>query len=129
MTIKSHSNVLLVDDDGDLLHANQLLLRHHVPGVEVRTAASADEAIAIASVWPPDVAITDVGLGDARDGFDVGLALFGLGVRYAIASGHVDEARRRRAAAVGATEIVQKPYDVRELVRRLLTGSAPASEG
>ena len=60
--------VLLVDDDPGLLTLmTQQLVRD---GIEVRTAATGEEAVRVAEAEPPALMVLDVGL-PKRDGFDV----------------------------------------------------------
>jgi CheY-like chemotaxis protein len=53
----SKKRVLLVDDEFDILEVCKLLLEFE--GFEVATAATGDEALALARCRPPDVVVTD----------------------------------------------------------------------
>lgn len=54
----THSQILLVDDDSDLLHL--LSLRLNSAGYEVSVAKSAEEALVLMSLIHPDLVITDL---------------------------------------------------------------------
>jgi DNA-binding response OmpR family regulator len=66
--------VLIADDDRDA--AESLAMLFDVSGHEVRTASDGNEAVDIASRWPPDIAILDVQM-PGRDGREVAAALRG----------------------------------------------------
>jgi len=54
--------LLVVDDNADAAQTLATLLSLH--GQDVRTAFSAEEALEVASEWPPDAAVLDIGLPD-----------------------------------------------------------------
>lgn len=59
--------VLVVDDNPDALDSLALLLS--LDGHEVRTALDAEQALAIASDFKPDLVVLDIGL-PGRNGYD-----------------------------------------------------------
>jgi DNA-binding NarL/FixJ family response regulator len=85
----------------------------HVVGV----AATADEAIGLAKIHRPCLAIMDIRLAGKRDGIDAALQLFREhGLRCIFATAHVDEEARRRAAPAMPLAWVQKPYSTSSLL-------------
>ncbi len=117
----SHSpqRFLLIDDDVLILKAMTRALGK-VPSLEVRTASSYDEALAIASTWRPDLVLSDIDLGSgSHSGFDIALALRGSAT-VALMSGVVDEDRLALATEVGAVALLQKPFQVAATVLHLL---------
>lgn len=59
--------ILLVEDDPDFAAALSLSL--HGAGYMVRTARSAEEALRLARLDPPDLAIMDIMMGERTEGF------------------------------------------------------------
>lgn len=64
--------VLIADDNRDA--AESLAMLFDLSGHQVRTAGDGNEAVDIASRWPPDVAILDIQM-PGRDGREVATAL------------------------------------------------------
>ena len=110
--------VLVVDDDPYL----RVMLSLELPDVELLEAASADEAIVLATDETPDIVLVDIRL----PGVD-GLELI-REMRHepslervpviVITAGH-DEARRAEVLRAGADEYLPKPIDVADLVARM----------
>jgi DNA-binding NarL/FixJ family response regulator len=113
---KPRSKILIVEDE--YLIALELENRLVDAGFEVvGVAATADEAIKLASAEKPDLAIMDIRLAGARDGVDAAIELFSrFGVRSIFASAHADAATQKRAAAASAIGWLQKPYPADQLI-------------
>jgi DNA-binding NarL/FixJ family response regulator len=115
--------ILLVEDDYFVaLDAEHALKAAGF--VVVGTAATAEEAIAIADQEKPDLAVMDIRLAGGRDGVETALELFRRrGIRSIFATAHADPEMRRRAAAAEPLGWLPKPYttdSLAELVRQVL---------
>jgi two-component system KDP operon response regulator KdpE len=109
--------ILVVDDEPQLLRALQTTLRG--AGYEVRTAATAAEALASAAMQPPDAVILDLILPDGR-GTDVCRELRTWSAMPVIVLSAVgDEAEKVAALDAGADDYVTKPFAIGELLARL----------
>ncbi len=112
--------VLVVDDNEDaaLLMADALAHK----GLDTRTAAEANEALALFDTFHPEVAILDIGL-PVIDGYQLARALRarpGGDRLYLIAlTGYGQAMDRERALAAGFDHHLVKPVDV-ATIRRLL---------
>ena len=110
--------VLVVDDDASLRRTLELRLREE--GYRVVTAESAERALGLIAIEPPDLVITDVRMG----GMD-GLALFAeiqrdqptLPVMILTAHGNVPDAVD--ATRKGAFAYLTKPLESTELLRQV----------
>ena len=111
------TRVLVVDDEPQILRALRINLR--VRQYEVFTAASAAEALAVASHHPPDLVILDLGLPDLS-GIDVIQGLRGwTAAPIVVLSGRADSADKVEALDAGADDYVTKPFSMDELLARM----------
>jgi CheY-like chemotaxis protein len=105
--------VLIVDDDQDTVKTFATLVRQW--GYEVFTALGADEALAQATAFLPDVVFLDISLSEMNDGFDVAEKLLALdssgNMRVIAVSGYAELENRQQARAVGIHEYLLKPVD------------------
>ena len=113
------TRLLIVDDDRMVRDACARLLRG-VADLDVRTAATVGEALAIVEEWQPRYVLSDCDLGEQRDGFDLARELRESTAYVVLMSGLVDTFKRDRAKWAGAVGIVQKPVNVKALVECLL---------
>jgi signal transduction histidine kinase len=117
---KTHSllglEVLIVEDSEDTLALLSMLFDRE--GAQVRTAASATEALNCAVERRPNLIVSDIGMPDT-DGFEFLKklkVLEGLNDVPAIAiSGYASEEDRARALEVGYLALIPKPIDVEDL--------------
>jgi two-component system, response regulator PdtaR len=80
-------------------------------------ATGADEALALARVQKPALAIMDIRLAGRRDGVDAAGDLFReLGVRCVFATAHDDQEVRVRAEPFAPLGWLAKPYSATSLV-------------
>lgn len=115
---RSRAHVLAVDDDEDLLRLLSMRLKSW--GYRVTTAASAEEALALIAVDPPQVLVSDVRL-PGKDG----LALFeeirsthpALLVILLTAHGTIPDAVQ--ATSRGVFGYLTKPFDSRVLLEKI----------
>lgn len=111
--------VLLVDDDAELRAILEMALSG-VPGVELFSAASGEEALALARVNGVDLVLTDYRM-DGISGVELLLGLREIGLFPArgavVMSGDDDESLPERARCAGATEFWRKPVSPAKLRR------------
>jgi two-component system KDP operon response regulator KdpE len=125
--VSDRSRVLVVDDEPQILRALRILLRD--AGFEVLQAASAEEALDLAAVRPPEAAIVDLVLPDG-DGVAVTRSLRGWSAMPILVLSAVgDEDVKVRALEAGADDYVTKPFGPRELVARLQAAMRRAGPG
>jgi DNA-binding NarL/FixJ family response regulator len=107
---------LLVEDD--FLIAMQIEAAFAGAGLELAgTASTAEEAVAMAAVHRPVLAIMDVRLAGKRDGIDAACDLFREhGIRCIFATAHHDPDTSRRAAPAHPLGWLQKPYTMASLI-------------
>ena len=124
--------VLIVEDNADLALGLQRNLERE--GHEVRVAATAAAALAIAAGEAPDLVVLDLGLPD-RDGYWVleRLREGGCQTPVLILSARGLEADKVRGFRLGADDYVTKPFGVVELMARvgvhLRRAAPPAAAG
>jgi two-component system, OmpR family, KDP operon response regulator KdpE len=123
------ARVLVVDDEPQILRALQTNLRG--AGYEVETAATAEAALSVAAMKPPDAVILDLVLPDGR-GTDVARELRRWSSAPILILSVVGEEQEKVAALdAGADDYVQKPFGIDELLARLralLRRAAPAGD-
>lgn len=109
--------VLVVDDEPEILRTLHITLRAR--GYDVRLARTGAEALAAATLEPPDVVILDLGLPDG-DGTDVIRRLRTWSTApILVLSGRTDSADKVDALDAGADDYVTKPFGMDELLARL----------
>jgi two-component system, response regulator PdtaR len=112
----SDFRVLIVEDE--FLVASEIEDALSAGGLKVvGVAATAEEAIGLATAHRPSLAIMDVRLAGKQDGIDAALRLFREhGLRCIFATAHVDEESRQRAAPAMPLAWMQKPYSISSLL-------------
>jgi two-component system KDP operon response regulator KdpE len=109
--------VLVCDDELQILRGLKIVLRD--AGFDVAVAQTAQEALDVAALRPPEAAIVDLVLPDG-DGVDVCRQLRGWSQMPIIVLSAVgDEDVKIAALDAGADDYVTKPFHPRELVARL----------
>ena len=105
------------DDEPQILRALRVILRD--AGFEALPATTAEEALDVAAVRPPDAAIVDLVLPDV-DGIELCRRLREwTEMPMIVLSAVGEEDAKVRALAAGADDYVTKPFGPRELVARL----------
>lgn len=110
--------LLLVDDEEEFVKA--LAERLELRGMKPRIAFSGEQALQMVQDEVPDVMVLDLRM----PGID-GLKVLGRikrahpQVRVIILTGHGSDSDREAAFRLGAFEYLQKPVDIRDLVRVL----------
>ena len=117
MTSPGKPKVLVCDDEPQILRALRVILRD--AGFEAVPAETAEEALDLVAVLPPDAAIIDLVLPDL-DGVELCARLREWSEMPIIVLSAVgDEDAKVRALAAGADDYITKPFGPRELVARL----------
>jgi CheY-like chemotaxis protein len=112
--------VYFIDDSATMREVIKIALRKE--NIHVVTCSDAASALAQFAVTPPDAVITDVIMPD-RDGYEV-CEFIKQHEQFAktpviLMSGIVNRAVAERASAVGADELVRKPFQPQELIARV----------
>jgi CheY-like chemotaxis protein len=114
--------ILVVDDEYDTREVLSAMLNRY--GAEVRTAASAAEAIQKLVDWRPDVLVSDIGM-PMEDGYELIGKIRGLppergGETPAIAlTAYAGNQDRQRALSAGFQRHLAKPVEPTELAREV----------
>lgn len=123
------ASLLLVDDDEALRERLARALERR--GCRVRTAASADEALALARAQPPSYAVIDLRM-PGRSGLEVlrELRQLDASCEALILTGYGSIPTAVEATRLGAVGYLQKPVDADDVVAALgrLEGSSGAEE-
>ena len=110
------NRVLIVDDEDDILHFLELVLREK--GYEVSTASNGEEAVAQARDAPPDLVLLDIMM-PQMDGWQVLRLLRGdrrtAGVPVALLSARTGARDRMQGLQEGAIDYICKPFSLQEL--------------
>ena len=120
-------SILLVDDDEVFRHRMARALRDR--GHEVRTAASADEALALAKAESPEYAVVDLKM-PGRGGLGLVAELKALDPSTAVVvlTGYGSIPTATEAVRRGAVDYVSKPVDADELLAAFGRGAgSPAT--
>ena len=117
MSAPGRPRVLVCDDEPQILRALRVILRD--AGFEAVPAETAEEALDVVAVRPPDAAIIDLVLPDL-DGVELCRRLREWSEMPIIVLSAVgEEDAKVRALAAGADDYITKPFGPRELVARL----------
>jgi two-component system KDP operon response regulator KdpE len=115
--VTAAARVLVVDDEPQILRALGSTLR--AAGYEVETADTAEQALTLAAIRPPEAVILDLMLPD-RSGTDVCRELrTWTQVPVLVLSAVGDEREKVAALDAGADDYVTKPFGIDELLARL----------
>ena len=117
-------SVLLVDDHALLRERLARALRSR--GYDVRTAANADEAVALAQEESPELAVVDLKMPD-RSGLECVRDLHALdpATRIVVMTGYGSIATAVEAMRLGAVNYLQKPVDVDDILAAFERAAAP----
>lgn len=110
------ARILIVEDD--FLVATQAEIALSAAGFAVvGVAASAEEAIQLATMQRPALAVMDIRLAGPRDGIEAAHELFrSMAIRCLFATAHYDADTRRRAEPARPLGWLQKPYTPLSLI-------------
>lgn len=116
------SRLLVVDDEATVRELLSAALRF--AGFRVTSAATAGEAVAVATAEPPDLVLLDVMLPD-MDGFEVVRQLrerhsgTGAPVPVLFLTARDRQSDKVTGLSLGADDYVTKPFDLAELIARI----------
>lgn len=127
--MESEATTILVVDDDAVFRA-QLARALGKRGLEVRTAASHDEAIALAEVDTPELAVVDLNM-PGKSGLELVRDLLALDAttRVVVLTGYGSIATAVDAIRLGATHYLAKPADTDEILAAFERGGTPSLAG
>jgi CheY-like chemotaxis protein len=111
--------VLLVDDEMDGREMVKFMLEQN--GVQVKAAASADEALQTLVEWRPDILVSDIGMPE-EDGYSlIGKVRalppeLGGNLPAAALTGYVSQEDYLKALSAGYHSHIKKPVELDELI-------------
>jgi len=114
--------ILIVDDEDDILHFLELVLREK--GYEVATASGGHEALTKAQVDRPDLVLLDIMM-PQMDGWE-GLKLLRVDegtshIPVAMLSARTEAKDRVQGLQEGAIDYICKPFSLQELLGKIET--------
>ena len=119
MVTEASERVLYVDDEPTLVFLVTRALEKL--GIATQGFASADEALAAFEQQPQafTLVVTDLTMPGGMSGLELAQAVLAIrpDATVVIASGCIDPAEARRAAAVGVRTVIQKPAKVTEMAQ------------
>ncbi len=120
--------VLVVDDNRDAAETLSTLIRLY--GCEVRTSFNGSEALEVAEIFQPDIALLDIGM-PGLNGYEMAQQirqrLWGKRTRLIAITGWGQEDDKRRAIAAGFDYHLRKPIDSDSLRSLLQNGDKAVS--
>src|SRR5437667_9694563 len=120
------SQILIVDDDRAILAALQRLLERE--GYQVRSATSAEEAIALLEAQPAELALLDIAL-PGQDGLSLCRQIRGeWHFPVIMLTGRGSTVDKIVGLEMGADDYVTKPFDPGELLARVRAQLRPARD-
>jgi DNA-binding response OmpR family regulator len=112
--------ILIVDDEADILHFLELVLREQ--GYDVSTASAGADALARARVQPPDLVLLDITM-PGMDGWEVLRHLREdaktAKVPVAMVSARTDTKERVEELPEGSVDYICKPFALDDLLAKI----------
>ena len=123
--VESRPTLLLVDDDG--VYRERLAKAITARGYEVRTAADAEAAVALAEAESPELAVLDLRM-PGESGLDLLRRLKAIDptTKILMLTGYGSIATALEAVRLGAVHYLTKPVDVDEILAAFDWDGAPA---
>ncbi len=123
--VESRPTLLLVDDDG--VYRERLAKAITARGYEVRTAADAEAAVALAEAESPELAVLDLRM-PGESGLDLLRRLKAIDptTKILMLTGYGSIATALEAVRLGAVHYLTKPVDVDEILAAFDRDGAPA---
>lgn len=115
----------MVDDEPALAEMAAVMLRRTADAV--LTARSGEEALAVLEREPCDLVISDIGMGDGMNGWELAERIRGSWPRTAVAlvTGWGGNVTADAVASHGLVGVLAKPYRIAELVRLVESALGP----
>ena len=122
--VESRPSLLLVDDDG--VYRERLAKAITARGYEVRTAADAEAAVALAEAESPELAVLDLRM-PGESGLDLLRRLKAIDptTKILMLTGYGSIATALEAVRLGAVHYLTKPVDVDEILAAFDRDGAP----
>ena len=123
--VESRPSLLLVDDDG--VYRERLAKAITARGYEVRTAADAEAAVALAEAESPELAVLDLRM-PGESGLDLLRRLKAIDptTKILMLTGYGSITTALEAVRLGAVHYLTKPVDVDEILAAFEREGAPA---
>lgn len=123
-------HILIVDDEEQNLELAKIIL--HKEGYTLHFAHNGEEALQVLQNHPIDVMVLDLFMPE-MDGFETLSKLRNISqtLPVIVVTAYTDDQSHQKAFALGANDVITKPYDIIELkqhVKNLLTPDAPAEK-
>jgi DNA-binding NarL/FixJ family response regulator len=118
------TKVLIVEDDA-LIALGMTDVLHFAGFAVIGPARRVSEAIALAEIAHPRVAVVDIGLAGQRDGIDGANILKGKGTEVVFVSAQSSDETLARAMALKPAAILPKPCLPRDLLAAVLQAAGP----
>ena len=116
------AQIVFVDDESNVLEAFERMLHAHSRMWKCHFCSNADDAEVVASTIDVDVVVTDVRM-PGRDGFELLKALRASKrtqrVPVIVVTGDSDRRLKRKALDLGATDLLNKPVNLEDLLARI----------
>lgn len=118
--VMAKGKILIVDDEADILHFLELVLRER--GYEVTTASTGREAIQLAGAIRPNLVLLDIMM-PQMDGWEV-LRLLRVDeataqIPVAMVSARTDPRDRVQGLQEGAVDYICKPFSLDDLIAKV----------
>ena len=116
---------LLIAEDDELVVLGLTLVIEQLGYTVCGIARTASEAVTLAELHHPDLALVDVALADGSNGLSAAREISGrLGIPVVVCSAHATAAD---ALAAGASRFLMKPFGIDALVEAVLTAFRPGN--
>lgn len=115
--------ILIIDDDDSIIDILEFILVQE--GYDVFATFSGEDAIDMVGTMVPDLILLDIEMPEGWDGYQTIQALHQVesikNVPILFLSGHIDLASKKMGYALGAKDILQKPFQKDELLAKIKT--------
>jgi two-component system, response regulator PdtaR len=116
---------LLIAEDDELVVLGLTLVIEQLGYTVCGIARTASEAVTLAELHHPDLALVDVALADGSNGLSAAREISGrLGIPVVVCSAHATAAD---ALAAGASRFLMKPFGIDALAEAVLTAFRPGN--